>query len=45
MGPDIFGESDLGEGEVVSHKVVNWVSRNQSYCCPVSSLEQALYAV
>ena len=37
MGLDILGESGPGEGEVVSHKVINRVSRNQSYSVPSAS--------
>ena len=31
MGLDVLGESGPGEGEVVSHKVIDRVSGNQSY--------------
>jgi len=31
MGLDVLGESGPGEGEVVSHKVINWVSGHQGY--------------
>ena len=31
MGLDILGESGPGEGEVISHKVINWVSGHQGY--------------
>jgi len=31
MGLDVLGESGPGEGEVVSHKVINWVSGHEGY--------------
>ena len=31
MRLDVLGESGPGEGEVVSHKVINWVSGHQGY--------------
>ena len=31
---DVLGESSPGESEVVPHKVVDWVSRNQGYGTP-----------
>jgi len=37
VGLDVLGESSPGESEVVPHKVVNWVSRHQSYPIPLVS--------
>ena len=31
MGLDVLGESGPGEGKVVSHKVINWVSGHEGY--------------
>jgi hypothetical protein len=34
MGLDVLGESGPGEGEVVSHKVINWVSGHEGCSIP-----------